>query len=29
MVTLIIDGYCDFVKTSERTPRGGLNDVQA
>ena len=25
MVTLIIDSCCDFVKTSDRTPRGGLN----
>ncbi len=25
MVTLIIDSCCDFVKTSEQTPRGGLN----
>ncbi len=24
MVTLIIDSCCDFVKTSEWTPRGGL-----
>ncbi len=24
MVTLIIDSCCDFVKTSDRTPRGGL-----
>ena len=28
MVTLIIDSCCDFVKTSEWTPRGGLNYMQ-
>ena len=27
MVTLIIDSGCDFVKTSEQTPRGGLKFV--
>ncbi len=26
MVTLIIDSCCDFVKTSEWTPRGGLKE---
>ncbi len=29
MVTLIIDSCCDFVKTSEWTPLGGLNAYRA